>query len=194
MGIFSSRVENKSVLITGTSQGIGLAAASLLAKDGWIVFAGVRKQADFDKLQALHSNIRPVFLDVTKPEQIADAIETVRVAVGSSGLDALVNNAGGSHTSPIEFFPPDDFEYEFKLNMFGVFRLTQAAIPLLRAGKPGRVIIVSSLAGRSPLPMSCAYCAAKHALEAFSSILRQELKSSGKQLDTSLDSTMRFPV
>ena len=180
MSANKSPASPKTVLLTGASRGIGLATATLLAENGWIVFAGVRKQEDFDKLQALHSNIRPVILDVTKPEQIASAIEAVRVAVGESGLDALVNNAGGTTFCPVEFFPPEDFEYDFQLNAIGVFRVTQAAIPLLRSGvKPGRIVNVSSFVGRAPAQLISAYSSAKHAMEAFSSILRQELKSSG---------------
>ena len=171
---------NRTVLLTGASRGIGLATATLLAKQGWIVFAGVRQQADFNKLQALHSNIRPVFLDVTKPEQISSTLEAVEEAVGESGLDAVVNNAGGANMTPIEFFDPEAFEQEFRVNVFGVFRVTQAAIPLLRRGpSPGRVINISSFVGRGTLPFGSAYCSTKHALEAFSSILRQELKPSG---------------
>lgn len=178
----SQKAPTKTVLISGTSSGIGNATALLMAREGWIVFAGVRKQSDFDRLQESHPNICPVFLDVTKPDQIAKAIESIGEKVGSAGLTALVNNSGGAHAGPIEFVPIEDVEDEFQVNVFGAYRLTQAAIPLLRMGKGGRIINISSFLGTATMPFSSAYCASKYALESMTICMRQELAPMGKSL------------
>lgn len=163
------------MLISGASTGIGEATAQLLAEKGWIVFAGVRKQTDAEKLQSHHANIKSVILDVTKPEQVEAAVEQVRVAVGEDGLDALVNNAGLAFTGPVEFISMDDVQRQFDINFFGAVRLIQAAMPLIRLGKPGRVVNVSSIGSQQVAPYVGVYDATKSALEVLSASLRMEV-------------------
>lgn len=164
-----------SVLISGASTGIGEATAQLLAEKGWTVFAGVRKQTDAEKLQSHNANIKSVILDVTKPEQVTEAVEQVRVAVGEDGLDALVNNAGLAFTGPIEFMSMEDVQRQFDINFFGTIRLTQAAMPLIRLGKPGRVVNVSSIGSQQVAPFVGIYDSTKAAIEAVSAALRIEV-------------------
>ncbi len=165
-----------TVLITGASTGIGRATARYLVERGWEVFAGVRKEADAEGLrrevpQALH----PVLLDVRKADQIAAAVEQVAAIAGDRGLNALVNNAGVAFGGPLEFFPIEALRTQLEVNVIGAVAVTQAFLPLLRRGK-GRIVNVSSVAGRVPSPFLGPYAASKHALEALSDALRGELR------------------
>ena len=171
--------KKQTVLISGSSTGIGEAAAKLLAEKGWTVFAGVRKQADADKLKSYHTNIHPVFLDVTKDDQVKEAVEQVRVAVGEDGLDALVNNAGYISSGPTEFIAIEDVQKQFDVNVVGFIRLTQAAMPLIRMGKPGRVINISSIAVEQFAPFCGMYNGTKAAMEVITQAFRQEVSRWG---------------
>eukprot|EP00210_Caulerpa_lentillifera_P003612 g3447.t1 len=169
----------KSIVITGTSTGIGEDAAKFFAKKGWIVFAGVRKQSDADRLSSYDSNIKPLILDVTNQEQVDKAFEEVRVAVGTDGLYALVNNAGLGYMGPAEFFPLNKVQRQFDVNVFGVIRVTQAALPLLRIGSPGRIVNVSSIAADLSAPLLSMYSGTKGALDSISESMRRELAEWG---------------
>eukprot|EP00210_Caulerpa_lentillifera_P008394 g8006.t1 len=175
----SSSRKKKTVVVTGTSTGIGEEAAKLLAQKGWIVFAGVRKQSDADRLGSYNANIRPIILDVTQQDQVDAAFEQVRIAVGEDGLDALVNNAGLAIMGPGEFTPVTDFQRQYDINVFGLVRVTQAAMPLLRMGKPGRVVNVSSIAPKMSAPFGGLYCATKAAVDTFSECFRMEVMKWG---------------
>jgi len=168
------------VVITGTSTGIGEDAAKLLAKNGWKVFAGVRKDSDAERLRSYDpENIHPLILDVTKQDQIDAAFAQVREAVGEAGLDALVNNAGLGMLGPSEFTPVSDFQRQYDINVFGMVRVTQAAMPLLRMRTPGRVVNVSSIAPDINMPFGGLYCAAKGAVDSFSECFRREVMKWG---------------
>jgi len=158
-------------VVTGTSSGIGEDTAKFLASKGWTVFAGVRKEADADRLQSLDSNIRPLILDVTKQDQIEAAFAEVGAAVGEDGLDALVNNAALAISGPGEFTPISEFQRQYDINLFGIVRVTQAAMSLLRKGTPGRIVNVSSLAPQINMPFGGLYCSTKGALDSFSEFL-----------------------
>jgi len=169
----------KTVVVTGCSTGIGEDVTKLLANKGWVVFAGVRKQTDAERLRSLSTNIRPLILDVTKQDQVDAAFEQVRTAVGEDGLDALVNNAGLAIMGPSEFWPVEEFKAQYEINVFGLVRVTQAAMPLLRMGKPGRVVNVSSLAPTMNMPFGGLYCATKAAVDSFSECFRREVMQWG---------------
>jgi NAD(P)-dependent dehydrogenase (short-subunit alcohol dehydrogenase family) len=164
----------RSVLITGASTGIGEACAFYLAERGWRVFAGVRRKADSERLSTI-ANITPVSLDVTNSQHIAVVIKLIGDETGSQGLQGLVNNAGIAVTGPLEFLPMADFRRQMDVNFFGLVELTQACLPLLRAGQ-GRVVNISSIGGRIVAPFLTPYSASKFALEAFSDGLRRELQ------------------
>ncbi|MEX1071003.1 MAG: SDR family oxidoreductase [Anaerolineales bacterium] len=167
-------MQEKSVLITGASTGIGEACALYLAERGWRVFAGVRKQADGRRLQEISRSITPIILDVTKPKQTARAIKAIRSEVGKDGLQGLVNNAGIAVTGPLEFLPMDDMCRQMEVNFLALVALTQACLPLLRIGR-GRVVNISSVGGRIVAPFLVPYSASKFALEAYTDGLRREL-------------------
>lgn len=166
-------------MVTGTSTGIGEDTAKLLASKGWTVFAGVRKEADADRLQSLDSNIRPLILDVTKQDQIEAAFAEVGAAVGEDGLDALVNNAALAISGPGEFTPISEFQRQYDINLFGIVRVTQAAMSLLRKGTPGRIVNVSSLAPQINMPFGGLYCSTKGALDSFSECFGREVMKWG---------------
>ena len=165
----------KSVLITGASKGIGRATAFYLHEKGWRVFAGVRKQADADSLaEESSSQIRPIFIDVTKEDMIAESAETVASEVGEAGLQGLVNNAGVALFGPLEFLPLDEYRKQFEINVFGQIAVTQAFMPLIRKGL-GRIVNIASMSGRFASPFLSPYSSSKFAFEAISDALRREL-------------------
>jgi NAD(P)-dependent dehydrogenase (short-subunit alcohol dehydrogenase family) len=167
-----------SVLITGASTGIGEAGAVELARRGFRVFAGVRKEADGDRLKAQSSNIVPLLLDVTDAGQIAAAADAVGRAVGERGLAGLVNNAGIVVAGPIEILPLDVWRRQLETNVIGQVAVMQAMMPLLRKAR-GRIVNISSVNGRIAAPYMAPYAASKHALEAISNALRLELRAWG---------------
>lgn len=170
----------KTVVITGASTGIGRATAEFLAAQGWQVFAGIRKEADGAALVDADDRIKPILLDVTQPEQVDAAVETVRAALDGQKLAGLVNNAGIANMGPLALQPLDQFEAHFSVNVFGLLRASQAFAPLLGMdesleGAPGRIVNITSVGGRLSAPFLGAYTATKHAVESITDSLRREL-------------------
>lgn len=169
---------SRTVLITGASSGIGRETSLHLARQGWQVYAGFRKEADGESLteeaEGCDGALIPVQLDVTNTAHITAVIE--RIAADVDRLDGVVNNAGIFAEVPLEVLPLDELRKLFEVNVFGAVAVTQAALPLLRAAK-GRVVNISSMAGRVSFPIAGGYCASKFALEALTSALRMELVS-----------------
>lgn len=165
----------KSVVITGTSTGIGAACALHLDKLGWRVFAGVRRQADAEALRSkASSRLTPIAIDVADTLSISTAASAVAGVVGDAGLDGLVNNAGIVVTGPVEFLPLPELRRQLEINVVGQVAVTQAFLSLIRAAR-GRIINMGSIAGRLATPFSSAYGASKFALEALTDALRLEL-------------------
>jgi NAD(P)-dependent dehydrogenase (short-subunit alcohol dehydrogenase family) len=159
----------KNVLVTGASTGIGRATALLLAREGFTVYAGVRRDADGE---ALGPAVTPIRLDVTDAGQIADA------AARLGRLDALVNNAGIGVTGPLEFVPLDELRRQYEVNVFGQIAVTQAMLPMLRASR-GRVVTVGSVGSWITLPFGGPLCSSKHAIRSLNDALRMELRPHG---------------
>jgi NAD(P)-dependent dehydrogenase (short-subunit alcohol dehydrogenase family) len=167
-----------AVVITGASTGIGAASAAELARRGFSVFAGVRKESDGARLKAQSAHIIPVLLDVTDAAQIGAAAQTVGRFVGDAGLTGLVNNAGIVVAGPLEILPLDQLRLQLEVNVVGQIAVTQAFLPLLRAAR-GRIVNMSSLNGRIASPYLAPYAASKHALEAVNNAMRLELRAWG---------------
>jgi len=163
-----------TIVITGTSTGIGRAATPWLAKAGFQVFAGVRKVSDAPE----GPGITPLIIDVTDAESIAVAAQTVAAAVGDKGLRGLVNNAGITVPGPLEFLPLDDIRRQLEVNVIGPIALIQAFLPLLRKGR-GRIVNIGSIGGKMASPFLGAYHISKYGMEALSDSLRMELRPWG---------------
>jgi len=167
----------KSVLITGTSTGIGEACAISLHEKGVRVFAGVRRAEDGARLvEKTSSALIPLILDVTDAQMISEATERITELTGETGLSGLVNNAGITIAFPLEFLPMDALRKQLEVNVIGPAAVTQAMLPLIRQGQ-GRIVNVSSVSGLIAAPYIGAYAASKHALEAMSDSLRIELRN-----------------
>lgn len=168
----------KVVLITGASTGIGKAVALELRQRGWRVFATVRKGSDaLDLTKAGRGMIEPIVMDVRDEASVTRAITTIQDRAGR--LDALVNNAGVAIPGPLEMLPTDKLAEQLDINVLGVHRVTRAALPLLRAAK-GRIIMMSSVMGRTAMPFAGPYAMSKYALEGYTDALRRELKGTVK--------------
>lgn len=166
----------RAVVITGASSGIGAAAAAALARERFVVFAGVRSEADAAKASLVHENVRPLRLDVTDHESIKAAATSV--AASGVPLFGLVNNAGIAVGGPLEYLPIDRLRRQFEVNVFGAVAVTQAFLPALREQR-GRIVFVGSVSGRIAVPYIGPYGASKFALRAIADALRVELASAG---------------
>ncbi len=168
-------------VITGASTGIGRSAVKVLVGHGWRVFAGVRKVADAESLrQEFGEAVEPLLFDVTDVAAVRRAADETRVKLGGHTLKGLVNNAGLAIGGPLAHQPIDHIRRVFEVNALGAVTVSQAFIPLLGAdsslaGGPGRIVNISSVAGRIAPPFLGDYAMSKHALEAFSDSLRREL-------------------
>ena len=170
----------KSIIITGASSGLGESISIKFAREGWLVFAGVRNEDDAKSLTEKESQIQPVFLDVSKPEQINAAVDLVTEKLAGQTLGGLVNNAGIAKLGPLALQDINEFIQHFEVNAFGGLRMAQAFLPLLGTdeslnGDPGRIVNITSVGGELPSPFLGAYTASKHAMESITDSLRREL-------------------
>jgi NAD(P)-dependent dehydrogenase (short-subunit alcohol dehydrogenase family) len=164
--------EQKAVLITGATTGIGRAAAEHLAAAGYIVYAGARKDADMAELNSIE-NVVAVRIDVTDQDQIDAAVRQIRDH--GHGLWGLVNNAGVNVVAPLIEAKESDFQFLLDVNVFGVFRVTQAFAPMIIESK-GRIVNISSISGVLSGGGYGMYAGSKHALEAMTDALAIELE------------------
>ena len=171
----------RTVLVTGASSGIGAACAARLARRGWRVLAGVRREGDAP------AATEAVLLDVTDESQVAALRERL------DELHGLVNNAGVALAAPLEVVPIDELRRQLDVNLVGQVAVTQAALPALRRAR-GRVVFIGSIAGRSALPFLGPYAASKHALEAIADSLRVELTPFGIHVTIVEPGTIRTPI
>ena len=168
--------ESRSVLITGCSSGIGLAAATVLAARGWRVVASARRAEDVARLKAAGHNA--VLLDVADSSSIASALDETLALTGGR-LDGLVNNAGIAIPGAVEDLRREHLERQFATNLFSILELTNRVLPLMRRQGHGRIVMISSILGRVAVPWRGAYNASKFALEGLTDTLRLELRGSG---------------
>jgi len=164
-----------TVLITGASSGIGRASAVRFAQNGYRVLAASRTP---DTLHDLDPNIHPVFIDLTDPKSIRDAMASI------GDVDVLINNAGYGLVSTIEEMEEAQMQAQFDVNVFGVLRMTQAVIPQMRRRRSGVIINISSFLGKVGLPLLTLYNASKYAVEGITDSLRHELQPFGIRVHT----------
>jgi NAD(P)-dependent dehydrogenase (short-subunit alcohol dehydrogenase family) len=162
----------KAVLVTGASTGIGRKITEVLAEKGYFVYAGARKQKDLDALNAIE-NVQAIRLDVTIQEEIDAAVQTVRD--GGRGLYGLVNNAGVGVGGPLIEIEESEVRWLFDVNVFGVFKITQAFAPLIIESK-GRITTIGSIAGTISGPFFGPYSMSKFAMEAYTDALAPEME------------------
>lgn len=163
-----------TVVITGASTGIGRTTALRLARGGFTVLAGVRREQDGAALRAADERIEPVIVDVTDAGQIAGLAERV----GGAPLAGLVNNAGIAVAGPLEGLPLDEIRRQYEVNVFGLLAVTQALLEALRAGR-GRIVNIGSIGGRLNTPFIAPYSSSKAAVRSLSAALRRELRPWG---------------
>ena len=182
MAVRSTEVKGKLapmvMLITGCRSGIGLAIALAAARSGYVVYAGLRDLSTKENLisQSDGLEIVPLQLDVTKEDERTAALDQIHREQGR--LDVIVNNAGIGLGGFLEEITEAELRASFEVNFFGVWSLSQTAIPLLRESK-GSLVMISSLSGTMALPGLGAYCASKFALEGMTETWRHELKPFG---------------
>lgn len=166
----------KSVVVTGTSTGIGRACALRMDKMGYHVFASVRREEDANSLRDVTSErLIPIMMDVTDSQAVSAAANQVADSVGKAGIDGLVNNAGVAVVGPLEFLPTAALRRSLEINVIAQVGVTQAFMPLLRKTQ-GRIVYMSSVSGRIAAPFMGPYAASKFALEAICDSLRVELR------------------
>src|SRR5688500_10451554 len=163
-----------TVVVTGASSGIGEAPARMLAQRGLDVLAGVRKDADAERVGGLHDRVEAVKVDVADEASVAALAERV----GDAGLAGLVNNAGISVSGPLEFVPLEEWRRQLEVNVIGQVAVTQALLPALRRAR-GRIVNIGSVGGRVAIPLLSPYNASKFALEGITDSLRRELRPLG---------------
>jgi NAD(P)-dependent dehydrogenase (short-subunit alcohol dehydrogenase family) len=163
--------EHGTVVITGASTGIGRATALRLARGGFDVLAGVRREEDGAALRGEDGRIEPVLVDVTDAGQVAGLAERV----AGAPLAGLVNNAGIAVAGPLEGIPLDDVRRQYEVNVFGLLAVTQALLEPIRAGH-GRIVNIGSIGGRINTPFVGPYSSSKAAVRSLSAALRRELR------------------
>ncbi len=167
--------DQKAILVTGASTGIGRNMAETLAANGYFVYAGARKQADLDALSAI-DNIQGIRLDVTVQQEIDAAVETVRD--GGRGLYGLVNNAGVAVVGPMIEIDEEDVQFQMDVNVFGPYRVTKAFAPLIIESE-GRITTTGSISGILSSGFLGSYSMSKHAVEAYTDSLATEMQKFG---------------
>jgi NAD(P)-dependent dehydrogenase (short-subunit alcohol dehydrogenase family) len=158
------------VLITGASSGVGQATARLLAGQGYTVFGTSRTSTSAEPLP----NLTMVALDVRSDASVAACVNAVSSQAGR--VDVLVNNAGYELGGALEEHSIEDAKAQFETNFFGVVRMTKAVLPLMRRQKQGQIVNISSLSAFAPIPFMGMYSASKFAVDGYTEALRQELK------------------
>ena len=171
----------RTVVVTGTSTGIGYATAKVLIQAGMHVFGSVRRPADAERLrQELGPSFSPLLFDVTDESAVKTAAVEVEQHLDGRTLFGLVNNAGVAFPGPLLHLPIEDFRKQIDVNLTAQLFVTQTFAAMLgtdesRTGTPGRIVMMSSIAGRNAAPFAGAYSASKFGLEGMSEALRREL-------------------
>ena len=190
----------KSIVITGTSTGIGYASSKLFIENGYQVFGSVRNEADADKVSSeLGSNFIPLIFDVTDEAAVKYSVKIVEDQIGDQKLSGLINNAGLGVIGTIQSLSAEQFKYQFDVNVLGVFHCCQAYLDLLgadknRNGAPGKIINISSISGEIGMPFMSAYNMSKFGLEGFSEGIRRELLMYGIDVVVIAPGPVKTPI
>ena len=173
--------QQQIAVVTGSSSGIGFETSLLLARNGIYTYATMRNQSKSEKILAYARKdnlpLETLPLDVTNEKLISEAIKKIIAEKGR--IDVLVNNAGYSLLGPLEQLHIEEIKAEFETNFFGIIKLIQCVLPIMRKQRYGRIINISSLAGKIGFPLSSAYVSSKFALEGLTESLRYEVQDFG---------------
>lgn len=179
---------NKVIIITGATSGMGKETALLLAKSGYTVYAGARSPGSASELeqhaQSQGLTLKSVILDVCDTDSINKAVASIEQQAGK--IDCLINNAGFGLVSTVEDGTDEEFTRQFDVNVFGVFRMCRAVLPIMRKQKSGVIINVSSFLGKMGLPLLAHYNASKYAVEGITESLRYEVAPFGIRVNSVL--------
>lgn len=167
--------QQKVAFITGASAGMGKDAALRLIKEGYTVYGAARRLNRMQEIVDAGGHV--IELDVTDAEASAKAVEKIIHEQGR--IDVLVNSAGYGSYGAVEDVPLEEAKRQFEVNVFGLAQITQQVLPYMRAQKAGKIVNISSIAGKVHVPMGAWYCASKHAVEALSDCLRFETRQFG---------------
>lgn len=171
-----------NIVISGASAGIGRASAILLASKGHRVFATGRDESALAELERIQATITGVAMDVADRDSVQSAAASIHAALDGRAPDVLVNNAGFALVGPLELIPDADWERQYQTNVLGLVRVTRAFLPKMRERRRGRIVNISSVAGRVTLPFFAPYNSTKHAVESISDSLRHELHPHGMEV------------
>ena len=167
----TSTMTQRTILITGAGSGFGKGAAIELAARGHVVIAATETVRQAGALAAAHPELTALTLDVTLSADVAQ--------VADLGVEVLINNAGLGVMAPMSTVPLDKVRASFEVNVFGMIAMSQAVVPAMIERGWGRIINVSSIAGKLASPLTSPYCMTKHAVEAYTVSLRGELAPHG---------------
>ena len=189
-----------SVVVTGSSTGIGYQTSKTLIKNGYRVFGSVRNNEDATRISnELGSNFIPLIFDVTNEVEVKASVKKVDDLLENQTLTGLINNAGIAVFGTVQNLTADEFKHQFDVNLLGVFHCTQAFMDLLgadksRIGKPGKIINISSVSGEIGMPFMAAYNMSKFGLEGFSEALRRELMLFGIDVVVIAPGPVKTPI
>tara|TARA_B100001059_G_C17759379_1_gene541869 strand:+ start:202 stop:1053 length:852 start_codon:yes stop_codon:yes gene_type:complete len=190
----------KSVVITGTSTGIGYQTSKTLIESGYRVFGSVRTNEDADRVaMELGKNFVPLVFDVTDEQAVKESVNKVSALLDNQTLAGLINNAGIAVFGAVQNLTAEEFKHQFNVNLLGVFHCTQAYMDLLgadkdRHGAPGKIINISSVSGELAMPFMSAYNMSKFGLEGFSEALRRELMIFGIDVVVVAPGPIKTPI
>jgi NAD(P)-dependent dehydrogenase (short-subunit alcohol dehydrogenase family) len=165
----------KVAIITGASSGIGKSTALQLQKDGYTVYGAARRKERMNDLES--RGIKTIALDVTSEESMVNCISTIEKTEGR--IDVLVNNAGYGNFASVEETPMEMAKAQYEVNVFGLGRMMQLVIPIMRRQKSGTIINISSIGGKMTTPFGGWYQSSKYAVESISDAARMEVNSFG---------------
>ena len=171
-------MDKKVALLTGGSSGIGYESAKALARRGYLVYAAARRVSLIEAMK--EPGVRPLAMDLTDEDSLQRGVQTVIAEQGR--IDALVNNAGYGYLGAIEAVSLQEARRQLEVNLFGLARLSQLVLPYMRAQGGGRIVNVSSVAGKVSVAKGGWYTVSKFAVEALSDSLRIEMKPFGVQV------------
>lgn len=169
------------VLVTGSSSGIGLETSFLLTREGYVTYASMRNvsrsEKVFEMLRQEYLNLKIIEMDVSDDKSVKDGITKIIESEGR--IDIVINNAGIDTLGAVEDLSIQEYKEQFETNFYGVIRITKEILPIMREQRKGIIINVSSIGGRTGIPLNSAYSSSKFALEGFTESLRYEVKEYG---------------